>query len=288
MSRLLFRHTGLDQSYGTLAMDSPGLSRAGRRAASFQCERVHFAAGRGICLSASRGVFTTFSAVLFDAGLQPTHTFPLAGTATRARVSPDGRRAAITVFVSGHSYAQASFSTETSIVDTSTGERLVANLEEFEASREGEPFRAIDFNYWGVTFADANRFYASLGTGGAVYLVEGDIAAKRVRVVREGVECPSLSPDNTRLAFKKRSATTGRVAWRLHVLDLATLRETPLAETRSVDDQVEWFDDSRILYALPDDRGPSPAVMNVWIVPANGRGRPEVFLTEATSPTVLR
>jgi hypothetical protein len=166
---------------------------------------------------------------------------------------------------------------------------LVANLEEFEARREGQPFRAIDFNYWGVTFAaGGHRFYASLGTGGMVYLVEGDIARKRVRILRDGVECPSLSPDNTRVAFKKRIVTAGRVTWRLHVLDLATLRETALAETRSVDDQVEWLDDRRILYALPDDVGPSPAVTHVWVVPAHGGGRPEVFLTEASSPTVLR
>ena len=32
--------------------------------------------------------------------------------------------------------------------------------------------------------------------------------------------------------------------WRLYVLDLRTLRETPLAETRSVDDQAVWPDDT--------------------------------------------
>jgi hypothetical protein len=227
--------------------------------------------------------------VLFDARLQPTHTIPLAGGPTRARVSPDGRRAAITVFVSGHSYAEAGFSTATSIIDTATGEPVIANLEELEAWREGQPFRAADFNYWGVTFAArADRFYATLATGGTIYLVEGDIEAGKVRVVREGIECPSLSPDNTRLAFKKRLATTGLAAWRLHVLDLRTLRETPLAETRSVDDQVEWLDDRRILYGLQDTSGPSPAVTHVWMVPSDGSGRPEMFLREASSPTVFR
>ena len=41
-----------------------------------------------------------------------------------------------------------------------------------------------------------------------------------------------------------------RGTWRLHVLELATLRETALAETRSVDDQVEWLDDDTVLYGV--------------------------------------
>ena len=68
--------------------------------------------------------------------------------------------------------------------------------------------------------------------------------------MRTDAECPSLSPDGTRVAYKKRGdRATGE--WRLAVLDLATGKETLLAERRSVDDQVEWLDDDRILYGLP-------------------------------------
>ena len=34
---------------------------------SLRCEVVHVSGGHGICLSADRGVFTTYAATLFDA-----------------------------------------------------------------------------------------------------------------------------------------------------------------------------------------------------------------------------
>ena len=39
--------------------------------------------------------------------------------------------------------------------------------------------------------------------------------------------------------------------WHIAVYDLASGEETVLADTRSVDDQVEWLDNSTVLYALP-------------------------------------
>ena len=39
-------------------------------------------------------------------------------------------------------------------------------------------------------------------------------------------------------------------AMHLAVLDLATLQEMLLSESRSVDDQVQWLDDRHILYSL--------------------------------------
>ena len=68
-----------------------------------------------------------------------------------------------------------------------------------------------------------------------------------MEVQQEGVECPSLSPDGTRIAFKTRSDSgVGPITWRIAVLDLATSEVTELAETRNVDDQVasaRRFDD---------------------------------------------
>lgn len=51
------------------------------------------------------------------------------------------------------------------------------------------------------------------------------------------------------------------------------------AETRSVDDQAEWLDDETVLYGLAGD---------VWRVPADGRGSPELYLEDALSPAVAR
>jgi hypothetical protein len=233
-------------------------------------------------------MFTTYGATFLDHELRPLRTMPLGGSPSRARVSADGRLAAVTVFVVGHAYAAANFSTLTTIFDARTGDLVVPDLEAFRVSRDGEPFHAIDFNFWGVTFArDSNRFYATLATGGRAYLVEADIRAQRAKVIRADVECPSLSPDNTRIAFKKRSGSLlGPVTWRLTVLDLVSLQEWPLAETRSVDDQVEWLDDRHVLYALPDER--SPAITNTWRLPADGTGSPHLFLTKAYSAVVAR
>src|ERR1041385_3666969 len=156
----------------------------------------------------------------------------------------------------------------------------MGNLEEFTVSRDGHPFKAIDFNFWGVTFAaDGNRFYATLSTGGQTYLVEGNIAAREMRVLRANVECPSLSPDGTRLVFKKRvGGDIHGPVWRFHVLDLATKTETPLAEARSIDDQAEWLDDHRILYEIAPD---------LWTVPADGKGEPSRYLRSALTPAVI-
>jgi hypothetical protein len=155
--------------------------------------------------------------------------------------------------------------------------------------RDGRLFKAVDFNFWGVTFArDSNRFYATLGTGGHTYLIEGDLARREARVLRPGVECPALSPDNTRLAFKKRTGgVVTAVAWRLSVLNLVTEQEWELAETRSVDDQVEWLDDRHVLYSVL--ASPLWAVVtNVWSVPGDGGGTPELLVPGAASPVVVR
>jgi hypothetical protein len=106
--------------------------------------------------------------------------------------------------------------------------------------------------------------------------------------VRRGdIECPALSPDDTRVAFKKRqSGTWGPVTWRLAVLQLATEREWFLNETRNVDDQAEWLDDATVLYTLPDHTSRS-AAMHTWAVPADGGGEPRLFAAHAYSPVVI-
>jgi hypothetical protein len=286
--RLMFRDTALGGTYGKLALVPLGATGGPRYASSLDCERVYFGAGRGICLAADRGILTTYHAVLFDADLQPIKKLDLSGIPSRARISPDGRFASVTVFVSGHGYDGGGFSTRTTIVDATTGD-LLLDLEDLTVRRDGAVFKSVDFNFWGVTFAtDSNRFYATLGTGGRTYLVEGDLAGREARVIYEGLECPSLSPDNTRVAFKKQIGTNGRSLWQLRVLDLATLTETPLAETRTVDDQAEWLDDGHVLYGMPDDAGTATASANVWMLAADGTGAPSRLLAQATSPAVIR
>lgn len=287
---LLLRDASPGLSRGKLALEVPGTGSGPRLVSNLNCERLHAASGRGICLEAQRAAVTTYRAHLFDSGLVTTASFDLAGPPSRARMSPDGTRAATTVFVSGHNYASPGFSTRTSIIDVTSGRLLVPDLEAFEVEKDGQPFKSSNFNFWGVTFTpDTAGFYATLGTGGRVLLVRGDIAQRKMIVVAHNVECPSLSPDATRVAFKRRVDTPrpGRVVWQIVVRELTSGKETALAhETRSVDDQVEWLDEREIAYALPDDK--TPGGSDVWAILADGSAAPRLLLPMASSPAMVR
>jgi hypothetical protein len=244
-----------------------------------RCERVHFNAASGICVARGAGFAAGYKALVFGSDVRVRHELELAGVPSRARVSRDGRYASVTMFVSGHSYAAAgSFSTQTTLIDLRAG-RAIAELEEFTVSRNGRVVAAEDVNFWGVTFADdGDTFYATLATGGRTYLVRGSIRDRTMRTLHENVECPSLSPDGTRIAYKKRVGS-GETPWRLTVLDLATLRETPLSEDRGFDDQAEWVDDERVAYGLGGE---------VFVAAADGSGEPQRLRAAADSPAVVR
>jgi Tol biopolymer transport system component len=218
-------------------------------------------------------------AKVFGPDLRVRHVLGVEGVPSRARVSPDGRLGAVTLFVTGHSYAAAgTLSTETTLIDLARGTKI-AELEDFRVTNAGRRVTAVDLNFWGVTFArDSDRFYATMATGGKTYLIQGSVRAREAHVIHGNVECPSLSPDGTRVAYKKRGPSRSQ-PWRLTVLDLATTRETPLSERRSVDDQVEWLNDEHVLYGVDGA---------VWEARADGSGRPSRYLANADSPAVVR
>lgn len=278
--RLVFRNLdrARPQTFGQIAV-SPVSAARDRTLVSMKCERVYFGSGSGICLTRGSAFASGYRARVFGTDLRTRGEVSVDGIPSRVRVSPDGTLGSVTLFVSGHSYADVGgFSTTTTLIDLSRGTKI-AELEDFTTTREGRKITSPDVNYWGVTFAqDRDRFYATVATRGNFYLVEGSVSGRTMKTIHSGVECPSLSPDETRIAYKKRVGPDGK-RWRLYVLDLATMRETALAETRSVDDQVEWLDDDGVLYGLEE---------TVWTMPADGSGTPRPYAEDADSPTVVR
>ncbi|WP_328523096.1 TolB family protein [Kribbella sp. NBC_00359] len=280
--RILFRSTAPD-SKGHLALVAKDHPDGPHSVSTLSCLRVYAAGGTGACLRQD-GALSTFQVAILDKNLAVERAIPLVGVPNRTRVSADGRMVAWTVFVAGDSYNHGRFSTRAGLIDLEN-EDTVDSLEFLSVTLDGHPYTAADLNFWGITFApgDDNHFYATMSTAGHRYLVQGDIAAKTIHTITQNVECPSVSPDGKRIAFK--SAINGDPAkgWRLSVLDLASGARTSLAETRTVDDQPSWLDPDTIAYAIPR----APADADIWTVPANGTGTPRLLIPHAESPAAL-
>jgi len=282
---IVFRNTNPRTRYGMVAA-VPLTDPSGPRALTdTECDRVYAAARKVLCLSSDAGVVTTYAAHVLTEQMATLQALPLTGVPSRARLSPDGTLAATTSFIAGDSYAGGSFSTRTVI--SQVGGSKVGDLEDFTLVHDGQRILPTDRNYWGVTFApDDNTFFATVKFSGQTWLVRGNIAQHRVVTLHKDAECPSLSPDGKFVVYKQRgSLPVGQ--WRLVGYDVATGKVTPLAEKRTVDDQVEWLDSSRVIYGIPRG-GAQAATDDVWEVPADGSGIPKLLIPDAWSPAVVR
>ncbi|MFC8682188.1 hypothetical protein ACFT30_11755 [Microbacterium ureisolvens] len=286
--RIVFRNTAVGEGYGLVA-SVPLADPAGARALTdAACDRVDATEDDFVCLRTERGIVPSYSATLYTNDGEELAQWPLSGIPSRARFSPDGTLIATTAFVTGHSYAAVGFSTETTV--HALDGRDFGNMEDYTLLIDGVPVAPVDRNYWGITFVDDTTFYATAGltTSGETYLVKGDLATRTLTAIAADVECPSLSPDGTRIAFKRVTAGSGpAVHWTPAIMDLATGDVQVLdAETRNVDDQIAWLDDQTILYGLP--REDTAGDTDVWSLPADGSGEPQLFIEHAWSPSVVR
>ncbi|MCU7726419.1 hypothetical protein ODJ79_22035 [Actinoplanes sp. KI2] len=283
---IVFRNTTQGQGYGRVAV-VPITAPAGPRALTpATCDRVYATAKESICLYAKTGIVTSYHATLLGQDWSPIRELPLSGIPSRTRLSRDSTLSATTTFVYGHSYASpGQFSTAT-LINRTDGSHT-DNVEKFTLLVDGKEITASDRNVWGVTFTpDDDHFFATAASGGKTWLVSGSIAERKLVALRQDAECPSLSPDGTKVAFKTRDGQPPG-NWRVAVYDLKTHTAVKLAETRSVDDQVEWLDDKQIMYGLPRG-GEGASATDVWLTNADGSGKPKMFIADAWSPAVVR
>ena len=283
--RIVFRNTRTGSGYGLEASVSLADPSGTRAVGSVACDRVYSTAKYSMCLRIDRGVLTTFTATLYDPKWRATKSWALPGIPSRARISADSKLVAFTSFVTGEAYGSIGFSTATQISTTDGTD--YGNLETFALMIDGQRNTATDRNFWGVTFSsDDNVFYATAATGGQTWLVRGDLAARTLTPVKQTSECPSLSPDGTHIAYKKKLSTSTTSYWSIAVLDLATGHETVLPEKRSVDDQVDWLDNSTLLYGIP--RTDSPGDSDIWSIASDGSAAGSRYIQHAWSPSVVR
>lgn len=281
--RIVFRNTAMGEGYGALAavaLDSP----AGQRALTgMVCDRVAERAGLISCMKTQRGIPTTFENEVFDDEGNLLETLALPGVPSRTRIS-DGGLIATTSFVTGHSYAAGSFSTETTV--TKQDGSGFGNLEDFTMHVDGKELTAVDRNVWGVSFASEDEFYVTVASGGETWLMQGSFSERTLTSVIENAECPSVSPDRTRVAYKKRTGSGASVHWDIAVLDLNSGKETVIGLRDGFDDQLEWLDDEHLLFGVP--RAGAVGDSDVYIIDAKADAEPSVLIEHAWSPSVVR
>lgn len=280
---VMFRTLAPRQAYGRVAMVSASPPESVRHVSTLSCARVHYAGGTGLCLVEEvAGESVKHVAYIFDRAFAPGRRVELTGVPIRARVSPDGRRAAITVYAEEESPAGERLASESIVVDLASG-RVLADLREFSVTNANHPPIVGSIDIAGVAFApDSDHFFATLSTASERYLVSGSVNAQQLNVVGTGVASEALSPGGQHLLVKKRVGDRGY--WQLLVLELGTMRERALNQgSRSVDDQVEWLDDAHVVYHDATDEG-----TGIWMLSTDGISGPQLLVADAFSPAVQR
>jgi hypothetical protein len=279
---VMFRVLSSDDTHGRLAV-LPLAPGAERQVSPMTCVRLHYAAGRGICVTQeTHGRAVRHVAHVFDGRFVPGPRLELDGVVTRVRVAPDGRTGAITTYGEDEGPSGERLATWTRLIEMTSGRQL-ADLRDFRIDNARLPAIAGPIDVSSVAFeGDGDRFFATVTTPSDRYLVSGSLRERRLSALRTGVANEALSPDGHRLAVKRLISDRG--VWQVAVIDLGTWEETDLPHGyRSVDDQVEWFDNGHVMYHDADGDATS-----IWILPVDGVSSPRVLVSHAYSAVVQR
>ena len=280
---LVFRNLSSDDAHGRVAMLSLRPGELTRHVSPLSCARVHYARGTGLCLVQEQVQGqSAFTAYTFDQTLTRRNRIVLRGVPTRARVSPDGRRATITTFAEEESPEGERLATDSMIIDVRSG-RVIASLRDFQVIHDQQPPITGVIDIGSVAFEDdGDRFFATLSTETERYLVAGSVQERRVTAIRPGIANEALSPDGNHLAVKRLIGDRG--FWQLGVIDLRTWTERDLNQgPRSIDDQVEWLDNNHVMY-----HDTAQDTTALWMLPIDGVSGPSIFVRDAFSGTTQR
>ncbi|HXG86810.1 MAG TPA: hypothetical protein VNJ02_00625 [Vicinamibacterales bacterium] len=271
---VMFRSLTPDQFHGRVAMMTIAGDDVNRYVTPLSCTRLHYGGGTGICV-VERAAF------LFDRSFTRGQAVELAGIVTRARVSPDGRRVALSVYAEQHQPdGSERLATESFVIDVATG--ASTQLREFTIDPSGGPAVTAPIDISSVSFAgDSDRFYAAVSSGSSHIIVEGRLSTRQLRVVHRGALSEALSPDGSQLIVKK---STSERTWQLYVLDLQTLVEQRLNQgPDGVDDQVDWLDAAQVIYHDATEHS-----TGLWSLPTDGINTPRLLVGDGYSPSVQR
>ena len=105
--------------------------------------------------------------------------------------------------------------------------------------------------------------------------------------VRTDAECPSISPDRTRVAYKTRQGNPAPGQWHIAVSTWPPDRRPCWRKPEASTTRSSGWTTRTVLYALPR-AGSEATTCDIWQVPADGTGRPSVFIPLAMSPAVVR
>src|SRR5262245_50301075 len=269
---VMFRTLAPKGAFGRVAMARPA-QPAARHLTPLSCARVQWAAGVGLCVvEEAEGKTVHQLLYVFDRRFVLRTRIALAGIPIRARVSPDGRFASVTVYGEEESPNGERLASESMLIDARTG-RVLGDLREFAVDNPHNlPIeQPVDISSVAFT-ADGDRFFATFATPSARYLASGAVSTRRLELVGAGLANEAVSPDGTRLIAKKQTGSRGH--WQLVVLDLTTKGEIDLNQgPRSIDDQVEWLDDAHVIYHDVTDEG-----TGIWVLPTDGVGGPSLLI----------
>ncbi len=270
-----------------------------RTATIMHCERVHMGGASIFCFGMPKGLNgvpdqtpdTHKQYQILNYALKPRtqNNFDGSFLVSRARMSSDGLFAASTVFTKGDSYMPgmtAQISTRAHIYSVAS-KTPVPDLERWAIFNKGQPLMPMGLNVWGVTFDPKNSalFYATVMAQNNIYLVKGNVNSRNMEVIAADIECPSFSPDGTRLAFKQRKTLGG---WNAAVYTIQTGKITVFEAPYSVDDQIEWLDNQTLVFEKKTITAAS-ATVDLMVRDAQNPTLPaRLWLANAGSPTFVR